>query len=155
MASEFEFLSPTDKPALLAINNPEWLALCRTVLNELDFKVHAIEDHAEFSSRFTEVQYQAVIIDEAFSGSVPGENPTFHLIQRMPMNQRRHAAFVLLSETGETLNAMQAFQQSVHAVVNYSQIALLGQILPKVVADNNLFFNTFREAQLRIAQTRA
>ena len=44
---------------------------------------------------------------------------------------------------------MQAFQQSVHAVINSSELFLLKQLIEKAVADNTLFLHSFREAQTR------
>lgn len=155
MALEFEFLSATDKPALVATSDPERLALCKTILQELDYKIHVIEDHPEFPARFAEVQYHVLIIDETFAQGSSIHNPTLQLLQRMPMNQRRHVAIILLNGSCETLNGMQAFQKSVHAVVNYEQVILLGQIIPKIVSDNNLFLNSFREVQQQIARSRA
>ena len=49
---------------------------------------------------------------------------------------------------------LSAFQQSVHAVINYSEMAVLGQLIQKVVADNNLFLMTYREMQRRVAQSK-
>jgi hypothetical protein len=42
---------------------------------------------------------------------------------------------------------MQAFQQSVNAVINPSEIFLLKQLIEKSVADNNFFLHSFRESQ--------
>jgi len=44
---------------------------------------------------------------------------------------------------------MQAFQQSVHAVINSSELFLLKQLIEKAVADNALFLTSYREAQTR------
>jgi hypothetical protein len=55
----------------------------------------------------------------------------------------------------QTLHPMQAYQQSVHAVLNPSEIANLDQIVQKVVADNNLFLHIYRDTQNRIAQGKA
>jgi hypothetical protein len=57
----------------------------------------------------------------------------------MPMNQRRHATVLLLGDSFQTFTPMQAFQQSVHAVINSSELFLLKQLIEKAVADNNLF----------------
>jgi len=38
--SNFDFISTTDKPALLAFSTPEWLDTARTALAELGYKVH-------------------------------------------------------------------------------------------------------------------
>src|SRR3989454_12786750 len=62
----------------------------------------------------------------------------------MPMAQRRHTVFILLGSSVSTLSAIQAFQHSVHAVVNREELGLLGPnilgpIVQRVVADNDLF----------------
>jgi hypothetical protein len=152
MPADFELLSPTDKPALLAIGNPDSLATCKFVLNDLGYKIHVAANHEDFLTRFSQVQYQVVVIEELFATSVPAENSTLQSVKAMPMAQRRHAVFFLLGETFQSLNPMQAFQQSVHGVVNRSDLGRLSQILQQIIADNSLFLNVYREAQLRAAQ---
>ncbi len=155
MAPDLDFLSPTDKPALLAVGDPDSLAACKLVLGELAYKIHVISSHEEFASRFSQVQYQVVLVDELFSAKLPAENVTLQTIKAMPMGQRRHAVVVLLGATFQTLNPMQAFHQSVHAVVNRGDLSRLSQVLQQIIADNNLFLNVYREAQLRMAQGKA
>jgi len=152
MASEFDFISAGDKPALVLINNPEWVEYTKAVLTELGYKTHAFDSHEEFLQRFFEVQYQVVLIDESFGGSL--ENPTLRALQAMPMSQRRHSVILLLGGSFETLNAMQAFQQSVHVVINYSEISLLAQLVQKAVNDNDVFLKAFRETAERVARAR-
>jgi hypothetical protein len=65
----------------------------------------------------------------------------------MPMNQRRHATVILFGNDFQTFTPLQAFQQSVHAVINSSELFLLKQLIEKAVADNSLFLHSFREAQ--------
>jgi len=45
---------------------------------------------------------------------------------------------------------MQAFQQSVHAVINSSEMFLIKQLIEKAMADNTLFLHSYREAQSRL-----
>jgi hypothetical protein len=46
---------------------------------------------------------------------------------------------------------MEAFKNSVHAVINSSEMFLLKQLVEKAVADNQLFLQSYREVQNRIA----
>jgi len=48
---------------------------------------------------------------------------------------------------------MQAFQQSVHAVINSSELFLLKQLIEKTIADNELFLQTYKETQTRVHTT--
>ncbi len=153
MAAEFDFISTTDKPALVLVSNKEWADFCKGVLVELGYKVHCLDTHEDFLTKFVEIHYQVVIVDEAFGGSL--ENPTLQTIQLMPMIQRRHAIILLLGGSCETLNAMQAFQQSVHAVINYTEMNLLAQLVQKIVSDSDLFMKSYRETVQRVLQQRA
>jgi hypothetical protein len=157
MSNEFEFIGPNDKPALLAMSTPEWLDAARNVLTEIGYKVHAASNHDDFINRFGRLQYQVVILEELFASNTPEENFTLQFLQQMPMSQRRQAVFILLGSGFATLNALQAFQYSVHAVVNREELALLGAsilgpIVQRVVADNDLFLHLFRDTLYRMAQ---
>jgi hypothetical protein len=155
MPVELDLISPTDKPALLAISDPDLLGSCKAVLHELGYKVHAAADHNDFSSRFARIQYQVVIIEEKFGSASAADNASLQNVQTMPMNQRRHATIFLLGDSLQTLNTMQAFQQSVHAVIHRNDISSLSQIAQQVIAENNLFLNIYREVQLRLTQGKA
>jgi hypothetical protein len=149
MSTKFDFISATDKPALLAFSTPEWLETAKTALVELGYKVHTAATHTDFLIRFSQVRYQVVIVEELFAANNIGENQTLHALQSMPLNQRRHATFILFGDSFQTFTPMQAFQQSVHAVINSSELFLLKQLIEKAVADNHLFLTGFREAQAR------
>jgi hypothetical protein len=153
MADQFDFVSATDKPALLAVSTPEWISTAQAALIELGYKVHCIGSHSEFPGRFSQVQYQVVILEERFSCEAASENLVLQTLQRMPMNQRRHTTVILLGDSFETLNALQGFKHSVHAVVNFTEIALLSQIVQKVVADNDAFLSNYRDIQQRVVQS--
>jgi hypothetical protein len=150
MPTQFEFISATDKPALLAFSTPEWLEAAKTALNELGFKVHTAATHGDFLIRFSQIRYQVVILEELFAANKPEENLTLKSLQQMPMSQRRHATVILFGDSFQTFTPMQAFQQSVHAVINSSELFLLKQLIEKAVADNTLFQHSFREAQQRV-----
>jgi len=149
MTTTFDFLSTTDKPALLAFSTPEWLETSRTALTELGYKVHTAATHGDFLIRFSQVNYQVVIIEECFAANNIGENLTLQAVQAMPMGQRRHSTIILLGDSFQTFTPMQAFQQSVHAVINSSELFLIKQLIEKAVADNTLFLTNYREAQAR------
>ena len=151
MSVEFDFLTPTDKPALLGLSTPELQDTAKTALDQLGYKVHTAVNHGEFLHKFTQVSYHVVILEEMFSGSTPEENESLLMIQRMPMNQRRHSVLILFGFSLATFNPLQAFQQGVHAVVNPSEMFLLIQLVQKAVADNDLFLHAFRDAQKRLA----
>jgi DNA-binding SARP family transcriptional activator len=153
MADRFDFISTSDKPALLAFSSPEWLEAARSALTELGYKVHTAATHGDFLVRFSQIRYQVVIIEELFAANNTSENLTLKALQIMPMNERRHATIILFGDSYQTFTPLQAFQNSVHAVINSSELFLLKQLVEKAIADNNLFLHSFRETQTRVHST--
>jgi|SRR5208282_75139 len=150
MSNKFDFVSATDKPALLAFSTPEWLEAAKTALIELGYKVHTAATHSDFLIRFSQVHYEVVILEELFAANDLSENLTLRALQNMPMSQRRHATVILFGNSFQTFTPLQAFQQSVDAVINSSELFLLKQLIEKAVADNTLFLHSFREAQAQV-----
>jgi len=153
MSDKFDFISTTDKPALLAFSTPDWLEAARSALIELGYKVHTAATHGDFLVRYSQIRYQVVIVEELFAANVLSENLTLKGLQSMPMSQRRHSTVILIGDSFQTFTPLQAFQQSVHAVISSSELFLLKQLIEKAVADNTLFLHSFRETQARIYAT--
>ncbi len=153
MSDKFDFVSANDKPALLAFSSPEWLEAAKTALQELGYKVHTAATHSDFLIRFSQVHYQVVVLEERFAANTLEENLTLQALQNMPMNQRRHATIILFGDSFQTFTPLQAFAQSVHAVINTSELFLLKQLIEKAVADNSMFLHSFRETQARVYST--
>jgi DNA-binding NtrC family response regulator len=147
MSAELEFLTPTDKPALLGLTTPELIEAGRTALEQLGYKVHTAENHADFLSRFHGAPYQVVLIEEGFAAVSALKNESLIALQQMPMNLRRHTVVMLFGFAFTTLHPMQAFHQGVHAVLNPADGYLLIQLIQKVVAEYDIFLHQFREAK--------
>lgn len=150
MSDKFEFIGADDRPALLAFSTPEWLNTVSTSVQELGYKVHTAATHSDFLIRFSQVRYQLVVLEECFAANTVEENLTLRSLQTMPMTQRRHATIVLLGNSFQTFTPLQAFQQSVHAVINSSELFLLKQLVEKAVGDNTMFLHGYREVQNRV-----
>lgn len=153
MNDQFEFISANDKPALLAFSTPEWLEEVKKALQQLGYKVHTAATHTDFLVRFSQVRYQVVILEERFAANTLDENLTLQALQRMTVGQRRHSTIILIGESFQTFTPMQAFQHSVHAVVNSSELFLINQLIEKSAADNQMFLNSFNEVQSRLYTT--
>ena len=150
MSDQFDFIGATDKPALLAFSTPEWLEGVKAALQELGYKIHTAATHSDFLVRFSQVRYQVVIVEERFAANTLEENLTLRALQDMTMSQRRHATIILFGESFQTFTPMQAFQQSVHAVINNSELFLVKQLIEKAVADNAMFLHSYHEVQTRL-----
>ena len=88
MADRFDFVSATDKPALLAFSTPEWLEAARTALAELGYKVHTAATHGDFLIRFSQIRYQVVVVEEAFeNGTISEETALLFCTKRGPVTR--------------------------------------------------------------------
>ena len=150
MNDTFDFVSSGDMPALVAFSTPEWLDSAKSALNELGYKVHTAATHSDFLLRFGQTHYQLVLMEELFGANTPDENLALKTLQNMPVNQRRHATILLIGNAFQTFTPMEAFKNSVHAVINSSELFLLKQLVEKAVADNNTFLHSYREVQNRV-----
>ena len=153
MPGSFDFIRTDDKPALIAFSTPAWLEAAKVALTELGYKVHTTASHTDFLTRFSQVRYHVVIVEELFAAKKTEENQTFQNIQTMSVNQRRHATIILMGNSFQTLAPMEAFKRGVHAVINSSEIPMLKQLIEKVVTENALFLHSFREVQNRLYAT--
>ena len=145
MSAEFDFLTPTDKPALIGLSTPEVQDTARACLTQLGYKVHSAVNHGEFLHKFAQAAYNVVILEDLFASTRPEENESLITLQVMGMNLRRHTVVILFGIEMATFNPLQAFQASVHAVVNPSEMFLLTQLVQKAVADNEFFLHTYLE----------
>ena len=150
MTGTFDFVSSGDTPALIAFSTPEWLEAAKAALQELGYKVHTAATHSDFVLRFGQTHYQVVLMEELFGANEPAENLALKSLQNMPVNQRRHATILLIGNSFQTFTPMEAFKNSVHAVINSSELFLLKQLVEKAVADNNSFLHSYREVQNRV-----
>lgn len=150
MSDTFDFISPSDQPALVGLSTPEWLARCRTDLDDLGYKVHVAANHDDFLSRFNRAQYQVVVLEQFFAAMSQEENHSLLTLQRLQVSQRRHGVIILLGDGFQSLNPFQAFQYSVHAVINRSEIDSFKPIVQQVVADNDLFLRVYRDTLVQI-----
>jgi hypothetical protein len=150
-ASNFDFISVTDRPALLALTTPDWQEAARAALVELGYKVQHAAGHTDFIANFIQVPFQVVVIEEHFSpeGDTPSRSLSF--LQSAPMNLRRHCVIVLVGDSFTSFDTMEAYQRGVQLVVNRSEMPLLAQFIQKAVGDNDLFLHPYREAQRRFA----
>jgi len=149
---DLELISITDRPALLALSTLEYLAVTKAALADLSYKVHAASNHEDFVLRFGRVQYQIVVVEELFAASNDAENLTLQYLQRLSMNHRRNAVSILIGSYCQTLNPMQSFQHSVHAVINPTDLPQIKPVIQQAVANHDVLLKVYRDTELRLAQ---
>src|SRR6476619_4859167 len=106
MAIDLDFLNPSYKPALLALSAQDVVTACKDVLRELNYKVLVATSHEDFFTRFNNIQFQVIILEEEFAAHSEEGNITLRVLQRMPMFQRRHTTILLLGHSFQTMNPL-------------------------------------------------
>jgi hypothetical protein len=89
--------------------------------------------------------YDVIIIQETFAGSSLRSNALLNYLAPLPMAQRRYSFVCLIGPSFKTLDAMQAFAQSVHVVVNPTDLPNLAAILKKGLAEFDLLYKVYKD----------
>ena len=90
--------------------------------------------------------YDVIVIHENFAGSSLRSNSLLSYLAMLPMAQRRHSFVCLIGPSFKTLDAMQAFSQSVHLVVHPSDLPNLTAILRKSTVEFELLYKVYKDA---------
>jgi len=139
-----EIIEIGDKTALICDDAPTGDGL-KSTLQELGFKCHTSETSDRAIERIKYTPYNVIVIAEKFAGSDLESNGILQYLAPLPMAQRRNWYVVLVGDSFRTLDAMQAYAQSVHLVVNPTDTTNLGAILKKGLADFELFYRVYRD----------
>ena len=132
-----------DKTALICDDSAAADTL-KTILGELDLKCHTAETSERAIERMKYTTYDVVVIDETFAGSILATNGVLLYLAPLPMAQRRYTYVVLVGDSFRTLDAMQAYAQSVHLVVNPNDLSNLGAILRKGFTEFENFYRVYK-----------
>lgn len=143
--SNLDFFELGDKTSLIC-SDPSTTDTARAALRDLGYKSHIAETAEMAIERLRYTQYDVVIIDENFAGSSLRSNTLLGYLAALPMTQRRNSFVCLIGSSFKTLDAMQAFAQSVHVVVNPLDLPNLAPILRKGTAEFELQYKVFKEA---------
>jgi hypothetical protein len=141
---KMEFFELGDKTALVCADQDTTDAATAT-LRELGFKFHTAETPELAIERIRYTSYDCIIVHENFAGSSLRSNPVLAYLTPLPMAQRRYSFVCLVGPSFKTLDAMQAFGQSVHLVLNPDDLTNLGPILKKGLAEFELLYRAYKD----------
>jgi hypothetical protein len=119
--------------------------LAKETLRDLGFKFHIAETPELAIEKMRYTSYDCIIVHENFAGSSLRSNPVLHFLAALPMTQRRFWFVCLVGPSFKTLDAMQAFAQSVHLVLNPVDLPNLTAILKKSLAENDLLYKSYKD----------
>lgn len=140
-----DFFELGDKTSLLCAD-AHIMETVREALKDLGFKIHTAGDDDTALERLRYTQYNCIVIQENFEGKPLSSNGVLNYLAPLPMIQRRSSFICLVGESFKTLDAMQAFAQSVHVVVHPSDLVNLTAILKKGLAEFDMMYRMYRIA---------
>ena len=141
-----DFFELGDKAALIC-SDPNTGEAAKATLRDLGYKFHTAETPDRAIERIRYTNYDCIILHENFAGSSIRSNAVLNFLAGLPMTQRRFWFVCLVGNSFKTFDAMQAFAQSVHLVVNPADLPNLTAILKKGIAEQESLYRTYKETE--------
>jgi len=140
-----DFFELGDRTSIVCAD-PVTTELVRGSLKDLGFKIHFVDSSDEALERIRYSQYHCIVIHENFAGSILKTNAVMQYLASLPMALRRGSFVCLIGDSFNTLDAMQAFAQSVNVVMNPADLPNLTAILKKSLAEFEMMYRVYRIA---------
>jgi hypothetical protein len=137
-----DFFEVGDKTSLICAD-AETVDIIKITLRELGFKFHIAETTDQSIERIRYTSYDCIIVHENFAGNSLKLNPVLNYLAPLPMAQRRNSFVCVVGPSFKTLDAMQAFSQSVHLVIHPSDLPNLSAILKKGFAEFDTLYRCY------------
>ncbi len=142
--SKMDFFEVGDKTSLICADANIGEAV-QDSLRDLGFKFHTAESQDAAIERMRYNAYDIIAIQEDFTGASLRSNAVLKFLVPLPMAQRRYSMVVLIGSTFKTLDAMQAFGQSVLLVVNTMDLPNSTAILRKSWTEFAALYKVYKD----------
>jgi len=140
-----DFFELGDRTSIICAD-PATTEIVRNTLKDLGFKSHFADTDDDALDRIRYTQYYCIVVHENFAGSTLKTNAVMQYLAPLPMPLRRGSFVCLIGDSFNTLDAMQAFAESVHVVVNPLDLPNLTAILKKGLAEFEMTYRIYRIA---------
>jgi len=139
------FFGDRTKTALVCDDMPENQDMLRTVLEEMDYYVHATDEAEATLDKMRFNKYDVIILNEEFAGCDPSDNEILKYIQLMSMDTRREMFFALIGKEFRTYDYMTAFSKSTNIVINANDLPDIKKVLTNALEENEKFYKVLKE----------
>src|SRR5579884_3635625 len=141
---KMDFFEVGDKTSLICAD-PATTEVVKGTLRELGFKFHLAETAELAVERLRYTRYDCIVVHENLAGSSLRSNAVLNYLSPLPMAQRRYSFVCLIGPSFKTLDAMQAFAQSVHLTMNPLDLPNLGPILKKSLVEFENLYRAYKD----------
>lgn len=104
------------------------------------FQPVAVDTKGEAVEQMLAIHFDSVIMHSSFAGESLRQSQVHDMLQRMPMNRRRHIFYVLIGPEFSTLYSLEALCYSANMVVAEKDVAHIKNIYKKGKAESDEFF---------------
>ncbi len=137
----FDYVGEGGKTALLCETDPGIRDRLESALKKMGYHVTKAGTASDALKSMRFHGYDLIAVGENSDTDVILDH-----LRRFPMGVRRNIFVILLSETIRTMDNMAAFSRSVNLVINREHMDEADAIIGRGIADNEAFYQTFREA---------
>ena len=141
---KMDFFEVDDKTSLICAD-PNTTEIAKSTLRDLGFKFHTAETPELAVERLRYTNYDCIVAHENFAGGSLKSNAVLNYLTPLPMVQRRNSFVCLIGPSFKTLDAMQAYAQSVHLVLNPADLPNFAAILKKGLAEFELLYRAYQD----------
>ena len=139
----FDFFEPGDLTALVCVDEPEIQRAIIDQITTLDYKIHTGLFVDDVLLKIKAHNYEVIVIDENFNGSLLTSSPLLAEVMHLPANSRRNQFVVLIGLGFTTNDEMEAFSLSVNLVCNVADIKNLRPVLRRAIVRHKEFYTHF------------
>jgi CheY-like chemotaxis protein len=141
----FGYKDTNDQTALICENDPDIRQNISSALQSLDFNIIEAATYKEVLKYLNFHTFNVIVVNENFDTKTDEINNVLNYLERLPMTTRRQIFVVLISSTFATMDYMHSLNKSVNLIINKDEVAELGLILKKEIAENEYFYHVFME----------
>ncbi len=141
----FGFIAPEGETAMVCETDG---AVREKIVGELKSMGYAV---AEAKSAREALQFMrfhifsAIFVNESFDTPEGRDNSVLKFLEGLSMSVRRQSFVVLISASLKTMDNMMAYNRSVNLIVNLKEIADVGQVFKKALAEHESFYHVYKE----------
>jgi len=143
--NRYDFFEHGDLTALVCVDEPEIQKAIIDQIASLDYKIHTGLFIDDVLLKMKAHNYDLIVVDENFNGSLLTSSPLLAEIMHMPPTLRRHQFVVLVGLGFTTNDEMEAFGMSVNMVCNVADVKNLRPVLRRALIRNKEFYGPFME----------
>jgi len=140
-----------DRGALLCCHEPAYADYLAAKLREMGYKLHWGAGHADAIHRLAARSYHVTVVLENLEGCALAHNTLLEYLADLPTDQRRATYVVLLCQSFNTGDELEAYAHSVDQVISYQDISQFESLVAPALEEHEEGNHHFVTVAARLA----